>query len=170
MINLSPFNASVQCAGVRSSIGKDGAINAYNKCGTAKAVRGIWIGCICTLLLLLLVTNFTKNSEDELEDDSSKRRRRQISLLIILSPFILSLFYAFLSPYFSKMNYDFDTADFKASNLTDKEWINSKILDDRTIRSTSTSILCAFIIAGAGVFNTQFSYWYVTLRKKGLTL
>ena len=163
---ISPFDASARCAGLRSSINDPTALSKYKSCGTSKAIRAIWIGCIVTLLLLL-ISQFTSIDEaDESSDEETKKRRQRLSYSIVIAPFILCVVYAFAAPLFAKLNYDYDLADFKTSNLTDKEWLNTKVLDDRTARSTSTSILCAFIIAGAGIFNTQWSYWYVALKKK----
>lgn len=144
----SPFRAGVQCAALRSTAPDNPLM--VERCANARTVTGLWLGCAASVVLLLY-RGFI------IQRDHEKENPAPYSITVALLPFFLALLYGAVGPTLMHIQYAADSAEYQASKMTATEWVTARLNDERTSRSTLTSILCACIIAGAGVYNVRWS-------------
>jgi hypothetical protein len=98
------------------------------------------------------------NSPAPLPEKEHTVQKAPYSVLLALAPFIAAVLFAIVWPSFMVMNFQADNAAFIASKMSSAEWVAMRSNDNRTARSTFTSVLCACLIAGAGVFTTRWTF------------
>lgn len=145
----SPFQAGVQCSALRSTPPTN--IDALKRCASARTLAVLWLGCSASVALLVYRGYMVRKRE---KDATTKV---PYSLVVALAPFLCALVVAIIWPTMMGAQFAADSATFKASGQTPAEWMAARQNDERLSRSTRTSVLCACLIAGAGIFNTRWS-------------
>ena len=144
---LSPFRAQVVCAALRSKPPDDSA--AVLNCSRAKGTAALWLGTLASLAAFAYRAHRLRQSKD---------KREPFAWYFGLLPFAAALLYSFMEPMLAYTAFTANRDAFVVSKMSATEWMNARANDDRTLRSTNTSILCAFIVAAAGFLNSQITY------------
>jgi hypothetical protein len=114
-------------------------------------VQLLWLGCGLTLILLYIRFMQLRRKK------TSQTHVGVVPLWLALLPFALAVVHMWWGPASASAQYVAENAAYKTSGMTAAEWVASRANDARAHKSASTSVLCALIISGFGVYNTQYS-------------
>ena len=146
----SPFHAGIKCAVLRNTPPTDG--QAVLNCARARGVSALWLGTTLSLALFAYRAYALRRVAGQ------PPPKEPFAWYIALAPFFLASAYMFVLPMLAFSTFEADREAYVQSKLTPAEWLTARNNDERTLKTTNTSILCACIVASAGFLNSQLAY------------
>lgn len=146
----SPFHAGIKCAVLRNTPPTDG--QAVLSCARARGVSALWLGTLLSLALFAYRAYALRRVAGQ------PPPKEPFAWYIALLPFFLASAYMFVLPMLALGTFEADREAYVQSKLSPTEWLTARNNDERTQRTTNTSILCACIVASAGFLNSQLAY------------
>lgn len=153
---LSPFHAQYKCAILHASPPTN--FKAARDCANARAIQGVLLGCALSVGLLVYRGSQIKRYETWVaQGQSGASPPAPLDLRLAVLPFGLGVLYSLWTPASSAAQYAADNLAYTASKMTPSEWVGARANDARTSKSATTSILCAVLISGCGVYNSHYA-------------
>jgi hypothetical protein len=146
----SPLHASIRCAVLRNKPPTDG--DAVLSCARAKGVTALWVGTAASLALFAYRAMALRKQEGQ------PPPREPFAWYVPLLPFVVASAYMLITPLLAFTSFEADRQAFEQSKMTPTEWMAARANDERTLKTTNTSIFCACIVASAGFLNSQLAY------------